>query len=52
VAFAPFGQISAGDMFASWVAHDLLHIRQLVELHWAYTTRQLQPYNVEYAGGW
>jgi hypothetical protein len=47
---APFGQISAGDMFASWVAHDLLHIRQLVELHWA--TRLLLPYKVDYAGGW
>ena len=48
----PYGQISAGDMFASWVAHDLLHLRQLVELHWAYTVDQLQPYNVDYAGRW
>jgi len=48
----PFGPIRAGDVFAAWVAHDLLHIRQLVELHWAYTTRQLQPYRVEYAGEW
>jgi hypothetical protein len=49
---APFGPIRAGDVFASWVAHDLLHIRQLVDLHWVYTTRQLQPYKVEYAGEW
>ena len=49
---APWGPIRAGDVFAAWVAHDLLHIRQLVELHWAYTTRQLQPYRVEYAGEW
>lgn len=49
---APFGPIRAGDVFAAWVAHDLLHIRQLVELHWAYTTRQLQPYRVNYAGEW
>jgi hypothetical protein len=49
---APWGPIRAGDVFASWVAHDLLHVRQLVELHWAYTTRQLQPYEVEYAGEW
>lgn len=48
----PFGLIRAGDVFAAWVAHDLLHIRQLVELHWAYTTCQLQPYRVEYAGKW
>ena len=45
-------QITAGDMFASWLAHDLLHMRQLVELHWAYTTHLLQPYDVGYAGGW
>jgi hypothetical protein len=49
---APWGPIRAGDVFAAWVVHDLLHIRQLVELHWSYTTRQLQPYRVEYAGEW
>lgn len=49
---APFGPIRAGDIFASWVAHDLLHVRQLVELHWAYTTYRLQPYKVDYAGQW
>jgi hypothetical protein len=49
---APWGPIRAGDVFAAWVAHDLLHMRQLVELHWAYTTRQLQPYRVDYAGEW
>ena len=49
---SPFGIMTAGDMFASWVAHDLLHIRQLVELKWAYTTRELHPFNAEYAGSW
>jgi hypothetical protein len=49
---APFGRITAGDMFAAWVAHDLLHLRQLVELHWAYTVRAVQPYGVRYAGEW
>ena len=49
---APFGQIAAGDMLAAWVAHDLLHTRQLVELQWAYTTRQVEPYRVRYAGVW
>ena len=29
---APWGSITTGDMFASWVAHDNLHMRQLVEL--------------------
>ncbi len=49
---APWGSITAGDLLASWAAHDLLHMRQLVELHWAYTTRQLEPFRVEYAGQW
>ena len=49
---APFGRIAAGDMFAAWVAHDLLHMRQLVELHWAYTMVKVDPYRVRYAGTW
>jgi hypothetical protein len=49
---APWGTISAGDMFAAWVSHDLLHIRQLVELHWAYTMRRLEPFDPQYAGSW
>ena len=48
----PYRTMSAGDMLASWVAHDILHIRQCVELKWAITTRELQPYDVGYAGGW
>jgi hypothetical protein len=47
---APFGRITAGDMLASWVAHDLLHARQLVELHWAYIVRCVHPHKVGYAG--
>jgi len=49
---APFGKIKAGDMFSSWVAHDLLHMRQLVELHWAYTMNLSKPYRLDYAGSW
>jgi hypothetical protein len=49
---APFGQIAAGDMLASWVAHDLLHTRQLVELHWAYVSFLAAPHKVDYAGLW
>ena len=48
----PWGQISAGDMMASWVAHDLLHMRQLVALKWGATLPDLVPYQVDYAGGW
>lgn len=50
---APWGgTIRAGDMFAAWVAHDILHLRQLVELHWALTNQALQPYSTQYAGDW
>ncbi len=47
-----FGQFSAGDIFAAWVAHDLLHLRQLVELHWAYLLQAAEPYKINYAGEW
>lgn len=48
----PFGPIRAGDILAAWVAHDLLHTRQIVELHWAYSTTALEPYKPDYAGEW
>jgi hypothetical protein len=50
---APWGgEITAGDMMAAWVAHDLLHLRQLVELHYAYLAQLAQPYGLQYAGDW
>jgi hypothetical protein len=49
---APWGPITAGDVFAAWVAHDLLHTRQLVELHYAYVVRLAQPHAADYAGPW
>lgn len=49
---APWGPMRAGDLMAAWVAHDLLHMRQLVELHWAYTVKEVQPYSARYAGEW
>ncbi len=48
----PYRTLSAGDMFASWVTHDILHLRQLVELRYARVLRMTAPYDVEYAGGW
>jgi hypothetical protein len=47
-----FGVIRAGDLLGAWVAHDMLHIRQLNELHYAYLVRSIAPYKVEYAGEW
>lgn len=48
----PFGSLSAGDIFHSWLAHDFLHLRQLIELHYLYTVSQAIPYQVRYAGDW
>ncbi len=44
--------ISVGDMLVSWVAHDVLHMRQLTERKWGYQMRQFAPYNPDYAGDW
>jgi len=51
-AFSSSRSIAAGDMLAAWVAHDLLHIRQLVELHWDYHARSTQSIALDYAGIW
>lgn len=47
-----FGSMRAGDMFASWVAHDNLHIRQLTELHRWHIEKMTKPYKIRYAGEW
>ena len=43
---------SAGDLLASWLAHDLLHVRQLARLHWQYLTAAAKPFQTDYAGPW
>jgi len=43
------GPLSAGDLLVSWVAHDLLHIRQLVGLHHGYLHCLAKPYSTSYA---
>lgn len=47
-----YGSTTAGEMFACWVAHDNLHVRQLTELRRNWIERMTQPYNLEYAGDW
>ena len=49
---APFGPIKAGDLLASWVAHDNLHTRQLVELRRNRIVQLTEPYRIRYAGDW
>ena len=47
-----FRVMKAGDMLASWTAHDNLAVRQLVELRRQRVLRLTAPYNVRYAGEW
>lgn len=48
----PNGVLSGGDLLASWLAHDFLHIRQLSRLHWQYVGAISEPYQTAYAGPW
>jgi hypothetical protein len=45
-------ELRAGDLLAAWVAHDLLHARQLLDLSYARTLGEAAPFSVEYAGDW
>jgi hypothetical protein len=44
--------LRAGDLLVSWVAHDLLHLRQLIELRWQYLGATSSPFRFDYAGEW
>ncbi|MBI5293587.1 MAG: DinB family protein [Chloroflexi bacterium] len=48
----PLAGLTAGDLLVSWAAHDVLHMRQLVELKRAYSLTQFAPYAPGYAGDW
>lgn len=43
------GKLSAGDLLASWAAHDFLHIRQMAMLRVEYVTHRAKPYSTRYA---
>ncbi|MGZ9224386.1 MAG: DinB family protein, partial [Anaerolineales bacterium] len=47
-----YGSVSAGEMFACWIAHDNLHVRQLVGLRRVKIENITKPYIIEYAGDW
>jgi hypothetical protein len=44
--------LRAGDLLVSWVAHDLLHLRQLIELRWQYLGTTSGQFSFDYAGEW
>lgn len=46
------GPLRAGDLLASWVAHDHLHIRQLAKRLYALANRDSGDYSTRYAGEW
>ena len=45
-------KLNAGDVLVSWVAHDYLHLRQMIELVYAWQVKQAAPYSVDYGGEW
>jgi hypothetical protein len=44
------GEIRAGDLLSAWLRHDLLHIRQLINLHAEHERARAQPFRPDYAG--
>lgn len=47
-----FGPIAAGDLLASWAAHDALHLRQIAKRLWELAGRDAGAFAVRYAGDW
>ena len=47
-----YGSMTAGEMLASWIAHDNLALRQLVELRRTRIENITGPYSIAYAGEW
>ncbi len=48
----PWGPLRAGDLLASWVAHDLLHLRQITDRRFHLVGEWATPYLTRYAGEW
>lgn len=48
----PRGIIRAGDLLASWAAHDALHLRQIAKRLYQLARRDAGGFSVGYAGEW
>lgn len=48
----PLGNLTAGDLLASWAAHDALHLRQIAKRLYELTARDAPGRNIGYAGAW
>jgi hypothetical protein len=46
-----WGRLTAGELLASWAAHDLLHLRQFNELRYAWLAHSSEV-ELAYAGSW
>jgi uncharacterized damage-inducible protein DinB len=44
------GPLRAGDLLAAWAAHDLLHLRQVVNLRIGILQDETSPFSTAYAG--
>ncbi len=44
------GRMRAGDLLASWLAHDLIHVRQITRLRYRWLEGQAAPWRLGYAG--
>lgn len=47
-----FGRFRAGDIMASWVAHDYLHLRQIAKRMYEMSGRDAGDFSTRYAGEW
>ena len=47
-----YGSVSASEMLSCWIAHDNLHVRQLVELRRKHIEHITNPDDLQYAGDW
>ena len=46
------GEIRAGDLLVSWVAHDQLHLRQIAKRKYEMIDRDSGAFSYDYAGEW
>ena len=51
-AHPKLGPMSARMLLANWIAHDLLHVRQMMRLQYEWLAKKIAPEKLDYAGPW
>ena len=46
------GDMSASKILYNWLAHDYLHLRQIIRTHFLYLEENVYPISLSYAGKW